>query len=650
MLRKTALTALSMLALGVMACGDDTNGTTNPTPDAIFPDVIGGDTLVTPTDTVNPAAVRRLDFEMAFGDDSVPCRGTSRCTISLSFTERRTLKVLYTEDGQPAAGQVVKFALENDADGVGYLNTLSSVTDETGIGQVETKPKEGRVGQFVVKAYIDNSDLPALYFDVVVTPKGQVPLTVIGTYGGSRPVGNYNVRLYRQNAAGAPNCANLLDLYENGTASQARDNVQLTQTAKFPQFDGLEQDGTQKYTILAFALNSTSAIQAWGCEDVEGQVEWGKARTVTVELVDRPPLYAGAYNITSRFDFVSAIPDPYRTWVQYVVGFFQSPAGTVLTLACDLLTGEGEDLNSICDLVFDQDAQGHLTLSTVGGYVSDLIDSIIEGIAQGSVFGTIFQVGGDVADILKAFEINATLTFKNEPDATGAWTEAGTSENWHTVKVKWSLGANCDPATEVGCGTRQFSINTFQQTAVTGSFTASVADTWNLTIDKHPLNLHYGALINYFLEAFLLPLVTGQPVVDTYEELLGFLIGGGTSCLEPGSALDCCGTFSDNSNIAGNGDGTISGATEGAINTACGVITTAGPKFLRDTLQGLDLQTGDVFTIGTKTACPLTDFNNDMVVDGVGSQAAPCMWDVTLDFGGNATTSFDAIFFGARAE
>ena len=421
MLRKTALTALSMLALGLFACGDDTNGTPAPKPDAVFPDVIASDSTLPPTDTSNPAAVRRLDFDLAFGDDQVPCRGTARCTISVSYTERRTLKVVYTEDGQPKSGQVVKFALENDADGVGFLNTLSSVTDELGIGQVETKAKEARVGQFVVKAYIDNSNLPPLYFDVVVTPKGQVPLTVIGTYGGSRPVGNYNVRLYRQNAAGAPTCANLLDLYENGTAAQARDNIQLTQTAKFPEFDGLEQDGTQRYTILAFALNATQAIQAWGCEDQDGVVEWGKARTVNVELVDRPPLYAGAYNITSRFDFISAIPQPYRKWVEYVVGFFQSPAGTVLELACDLLTSEGEDLNSICDLVFDAAPNGDLVLSTVGGYVSDLIDSIIEGVAQGSVFGTIFQVGGDVADILKAFEINATLTFKSEPDATGKW-------------------------------------------------------------------------------------------------------------------------------------------------------------------------------------------------------------------------------------
>ena len=646
MLRKFALTALPLLALGLWACGDDTK---TPATDTLGGDTLASDTSGPPTDTANPGAVRRLEFEQAFGDDQAPCRGTTRCVVSLTYEERRTLGVAYSEDGQVKGGQVVKFALESDDAGLGFLSTLSATTGDDGLAKVDTKAKTPVAGQFVIKAYVDNSDIAPLYFDVVVTKGGRVPLTVAGTYGGSRPVGNYNVRLYRQNASGAPDCTDLLDLYENGTASYARDNIQLMQTAKFLEFDGLEQEGTQAYTILAFSLNATQAIQAWGCEDEEGVVEAAKSKTVALPLIDRPPLYAGAYNITSRFDFTTAIPEPYRTYVDYVVGFFQSPSGTLLTLACETLTGEGEDLNSLCDLVFDTGAGGSLVLTTIGGYVADLVDGIIEGLAQGSTFGTIFQVGGDVADILKAFEIQATLTFKNEPDAAGAWTTAGTTENWHTVKVKWSLGANCDPATEVGCGTRQFSTNTFQQTPVAGSFTARVADQWKLTIDNHPLHLRYGALINYFLEAFLLPLVTDQPAVDTYEELLGFMVGGGLACLEPGATLDCCGKFADDPNIQGNGDGAVGGGLEGAINAACDIITSAGPNYLRDTLEGLDLQTGDVFQIGTKTPCTLSDFNSDMIVDGVGSVSAPCAWNVTLDFGGTPTV-FEALFFGARAE
>ncbi|MCB9731602.1 MAG: hypothetical protein H6745_03085 [Deltaproteobacteria bacterium] len=639
---------------GIAACGDDSTGTQQGSDvDALFSDVVtpdgGGDS--TPTDTAQVAKVRKLDFDDAFGDDQVPCKGTDRCTISISFSATRTLKVVYTEDGSVKAGQVVKFAIENDANNLGFLNTLSSFTDESGISLVETKARSEIVGQYVVKAYIDNSDIPPLYFDVVVTSKGTVPLTVLGTYGGSRPVGVYSVRLYRQDAANKPDCSNMLDLFTNQTAAQARDNLSLTQSAKFPEFDGLEQDGTQRFTALVFSLNQANAIQAWGCNATEVVVEVNKSKTVSIEMTDRPPLYAGSYDITSRFDFISAIPEPYKKWVDYVVGFFQSPTQTVFELACDLLGGfDNDQLEGFCGSLFSRDGDGNVTPGTLGAFVFDLVDQILESFVQGTVFGDVLQAGGDVADILKAFEIQATLTFNAEPSAAGEWSEADTSENWHTVKVKWSLGANCDPATEAGCGSRQFSINAFQQQAITGHFGASVANYWDLTIEKHPLNLRYGALINYFLENFLLPVVVGNDNVNSYEELLGYMVGGGVECLAPAQgALDCCGRFADGLAPGTTKDGVISESTEVAIQSACNIIATTGSGFLRNTLNGLDANSGNVFSLGTKQTCKLSDFNNDMVVDGVGSQAAPCKWDVELNLGSNPT-KFDAIFWGGRAQ
>ncbi len=663
MMRRTgAILATLILTVGstaLIACGDDDSGGSDTGLDTSFQDIETVD-VDTTQDTTNPNAVKKLDFEAAFGDDQAPCRQTDRCTVYISFTERRSLNVVYTEDGVPKAGQVVKFALESDPDGLGFLNTLSAVTTPQGVASAETKAKLQQIGQFAVKAWIDNSNLPPLYFDVVVTPKGQVPLTVVGGYQGTRPVGSYNVRLYRQDNGGAPNCDDIMNLVDNETAAQARDNILLAQSAKFPDFDALEQDGTQRFTILAMSENANGAIQAWGCCDGvndtacvdaqgnpawDGQVVWGQSKTVPLQLTDRPPQYAGAYNITSRFDFVSAIPEPYRTWVNYIVGFFQSPSGTLLQLACDLLTGEGEDLNSFCDLVFDQQPNGDLTLTTLGGFASDLIDAIIEGLAQDSTFGTIFQVGGDVADILKAFEIQATLQFNKEPNAEGVWEAGDTSENWHTVTVKWTLGANCDPVTDAGCGVMQFSTSAFQQQAITGTFAASVANDFDLTIEQHSLNLNYGALVSYFLEQFLIPLVTGEPLVDSYEELIGYLVGGGVECLQPtASGLDCCGTFADNT---GNEDGQLSGAQEGAINAACSTIAQAGPAFLRSSLTGLDQGTGNAFKLGTLTPCRLSDFNEDLVIDGVGTQAQPCVWNVQI---GNSSETFDAIFWGARAE
>jgi hypothetical protein len=645
------------------ACGDDGTSTTPDTNfDTLFSDSVT-DTGPGGSDTSVPGVVRVLEFKNARGDDQRPCLQQPRCTISIGYNEVRPLELVYTEDGLPKAGQVVKFALENDAQNIGYISTLSNATDGQGISTVNTKPKVNNIGQFVVKAYIDNSAIPPKYFDVVVTPKGQVPLTVVANYAGQRPVGTYSVNLYKQNAAGVPGCEDMAGLLEDGTANHVTDNVLLAQSSKFPELDGLEQAGKQKYTILAYSKNANNAIQAWGCDATQGEVEWGKSKTVQVALLDRPPIYAGAqrgqpgsYEIISRFDFISAIPEPYRTYVDYVVGFFQSPTQTLFNVACDLMNGQDSQLNGFCDLLFDQDANGNVTSGTLGAFVFQLADSILSAVTQDTVFASILQGGGDVADILKAFEIRATLTVKKEPDASGKFADGDVTENWHTVKVKWTLGQNCDPDTEQGCGVRQFSINAFQSQAVTGNVPASVANYYDLTVAKHPLNLKYGALISYFLEAFLVPIVTGQPTVDTYEELLGYLVGGANSnCLtsiEPGT--DCCGTFADK--LVGDDDGRLEsgsggdGADAQAIYAACNTIQTAAPGFLRQTLGNLDLSSGDTFNVATKVACKLADPNGDLIIDQIGTQANPCLWDVTLKFSANAQTTIESVFWGARSE
>ena len=197
-----AVTLAGVLALG--ACGDD-NATVTPDTlpgDTIFPDV---PTDTTPSDTVTPL-VRTLEFKQGFGDDAQPCVGKPRCTVFLGYNEEKTLELRYTEDGLPVSGQPVKFAIENDPNGLGFLNTLSTATNAEGIAGVKTRPKQSIIGQFAVKAWIDNANIAPKYFDVVVSPKGLVALTVVASYSGTRPVGTYSVNLYRQNAAGAPGC------------------------------------------------------------------------------------------------------------------------------------------------------------------------------------------------------------------------------------------------------------------------------------------------------------------------------------------------------------------------------------------------------------------------------------------------------------
>lgn len=641
----------------LVACGDDkqTQPNDSTTVDTIFPDVPSDATDTTP-DAV--PTVRALEFKQGFGDDNQPCVGKPRCTIFLGFNEEKTLELRYTEDGLPVSGQAVKFALENDPNGIGKLNTLSTASNADGIAAVKVSPKQSIIGQFAVKAWIDNSTIPPKYFDVVVSPKGLVALTVVASYSGTRPVGTYSVNLYRQNAAGAPGCSDMLKLLNEETAAVSRDELLTSQSAKFPDFDNLEADGTQKYTILAYSKNQFNEPQAWACNATEGIVEWGKSKTVELELEDRRMLFAGAYEVTSRFDFVSAIPEPYQTYVRYVVGFFQSPTQTVFDIACDLLTNDDGSLNGFCDMLFDSDANGNVVPGTLGGFVFDLVDAILKSILDDTVFATVLQSGGEIADILTAFEITSTFTFKKEPNEDGVFAAGDTEENWYKVTFKWTQGANCE-ATEEGCGDRVYNMNAFQSAAVKGTFPASVGnfvDSFaDLTIDLHPLNLRYGQLINSLLQSVVIPLLVGNSQVDSYGDLLGYLVGGGADCLSAQeTGTDCCGVFADK--VLGDEDGKYEsgsggdGADAAAVYAACSTIQTAAPGFLGQTLTNLDLSTGEAFQLGTLTPCRMEDANRDLKADNIGSLVSPCTWNVQLKFSDNAQTTIDAQFWGHRID
>jgi hypothetical protein len=591
-----------------------------------------------PTDTSITVQNYKLGFELAAGDDDISCASTNHCTIFLSYNEERSLEVVYTGDGSPIASQLVQFSIENDPKDLGKLSTFSSYTNGEGVAGVQVQPKQSAPGSFTVKAMAEGA--APLYFDVQITPKGTVPLTVLAKYTGNRPLTTYNVRLYLTNDS-APNCDDLNKLYNEETAHQQSPATNLTQSVKFTQFPGLENDGAQHYTILVYALNELGAVLAWGCNAADGEVKYGYSTTVIVDLLDVPPKYKGTYEVTSYFDFVSALPDEAEPYVNILLDFFGSPVEAILNLTCTL---GGNVLGEFCDFLFD--ASGNPTFT--GELVMDFLDTILAATTKDTIWGTIMTSGGDIASMLQQFEMGAIITFKDEPDDKGIWTEDLTEENWDKVVVKWSLDANCDPFLDEDCGKMQFSLGAIdQQGTITGSFIASVANDWELTIDDHPINLKYGALLNHVIEKMLLPMMTGwEPgkayKVDSYEELFQYLLAG-DECLTPGFPKSCCAVFAEDvAAQAGN-------LAQGLLESTCDLLTDMGAAYIRNALLDLDIDTGDGFTIGTAQPCIFYDANEDMVVDGFGTAADMCTWKASIDFG-FAQTAIEGKFFATRLD
>lgn len=609
------------------ACGDDEINNPGPGVDTIFPDAAGGDVGdAVGTDISNPQIVKVFDFEQAFGDDSRPCRSQDRCSIFISFTEQRTLKVTYTEDGKAVAGQTIRFVVENDRDNLGQINTLSTTTDANGVAQVNVKARIGQTGQFVVKATI-NDQLPAKYFDVVVSPKGQVPLTVVGSYNGTRAVGSYNVSLYPQQN-GVPGCTDLLDLFENQTATDTRNNVLLNQSAKFPEFDGLKVAGDKvNFTIIVYAETPANpgVPIAWGCDSTgAAPLEFGQSKTVQVELVDRPPIYEGAYTITSYFDFISAIPEPVQGYVRAIFRIFENPVDGIYQLVCVILNDTD---NQFCE--FRNNIIGQTILDTVNQIILALLPENVRNI---------FTLGADISKILEKFEVDEIFNIRNEPDEFGTFAPGDIFHKWVGTRFRWRFNQNCPPESTT-CGVTQLSLNQIGQDVVEGSAAGSVANFWDLTIATHSINLKYGAFLSGVLQVVALPLIFGNQQVNSYESMLNYLFGGGIECLN--TLPSCCERF-------GTQVSPDNATLRTTASAGCNAVVSLVPNTLDTLLNGLSLNSSDAFTLATKVPCALEDTDNDMIVDRIGSPNNRCQWDAKIRFSASAATTIDATFSGNR--
>mgnify|MGYP003347977765 CR=1 FL=1 len=196
----------------------------------------------------------------------------------------------------------------------------------------------------------------------------------------------------------------------------------------------------------------------------------------------------------------------------------------------------------------------------------------------------------------------------------------------------WSLGQPCNP-NDPACGKKTIDISAFQDKAIVGHFDLHRnAIKSMITIDPHALDVKWGALVNYLVEKQLLPLIAGDPNVDSYGALLKVLMGG-KGCLAKDT---CCADFA--AKLFGKG-----GSPFGTqmLTGMCNSLVDLGNVYVESQLNGLDAKSGDPnsgkgLLLGAKD-CPVFDVNGDNVIDQIGSPTKPCAWDMTLGLAAGQT-------------
>lgn len=605
-----------------------------------------------------------LQFVQDTGDDNQPCKGTANCQIDLSYNSSRDIKVQYLENGVGVSNKVITYELINDPNSLGKLDSGSAYTDTNGITSQTVRSAKAMIGTFAVKVCVMNDDtVPCLTFNASVSPKGIIPLTVgfkFNQYNGpyKQQLAFAKFYIFKQDANGVPKCGTDIKGVDNlPQATINSSQVNISQTAQFAELPNLEQDKQQMYTVVGAALTNDGHTKAWGCNDADGKVIWGQGTQVMLDMLDLHPKLVGSYEVQSSFDLVSGLPPKVATVVNAIVGFFQDPSGEIMLLICQF-GGQNGTMNSFCGYLFNDPNNPQLDdKSAVGTAVADVLNVLVVAMLEKycpdkqhpETCKKVFLVGKDVSNMLKQFRLDMKLTVNAEPDDTGVMPADSMTEDWHTVYFRWTFGQNCDPFDE-SCGQQHFDLSSV--TGVGGAINATYAGTMHwaakvgehdaLEIPMHPLNIKYGALVDFAIEKLVLPAVFGNgsdglPAVDSWEALIGSLFGG-KECLQNNN---CCETFAkvqlkDQSGIV-----------QTLAKGACDAFLQVAPSYLRQMLTGLDGKTGN-FRIGTKTPVIMLDTNADMEFDTIGEKPNdPGVWDAKLMVGG-VSYSPQSTFYGTR--
>ncbi len=634
------LVAICGVLLLSTSCDDSSaGGGGGPVPDAGIgfgdtdqPDVSQPDTQVTP-----PRGGEKLDFVLINGDDGKVCKGTDRCAIFMSFNSARNLEIRATRNGKPLEQFQIDWEITKNTNNSLTISSKTSFTDSAGQSFVEAKQQTAQEAQYEVKAFIKGSDATPLYFDVVVTPKGQVPLIVSYTYEGARQFQAVTTFLIKQE--GQPKTCAAIDPTNLPTADLSSPPKGLNQSWAVPTLPDLQQENTQTYTVVGIGKDTNGPALVWGCDD-KVVVTYTGSKNLVIPLNDLPPKWKGKYEVTTKFDLVSILPDDVEAIVNTILGFFTDPGGQLLVTVCQL-AGSTNFISDLCAFTFKDPANPCVEDScfeTGGLAAKKIIEGLLEDLLKDNIGGDILFTGADVATILKELELGATFEFKEEPSAVdGTFTEDITLETWHSVTYRWTLGTDCEPDDDA-CGKHTFSVAAFQGGTVNGQFSGKVEYIGNdnfLHVDEHPLDIKYGALLNYIIKNEILPRIAGDGSegvkVDTYDEFVKSLLGG-YECLtweiDPSVDQTCCGQFGAN----------IESGTTGLVGDIAKAACEAGVPVLAEELEkqltNLDVSSEDGgFTLKTKVGCQTYDHDANQSIDTWGSLEVPCHWDTKLGIG-----------------
>lgn len=586
-----------------------------------------------------------------FGADIVMSRNASR-TISLQYGGCDGMEGVAIDlellDGEPFCQIDVQTVLTDSEGEVAF-----TVTSESSQGVCH------------IQACVSGRDDVCVTVTVMVPDGHMSPLIVMfDPYQGAwtDKVNAVKVRLIKQTDGTNIKCADLDP--RNLPGGDIDSNwVELRDVIQFTMLPNLKTELEQDYTIIAMAYEydtdetAANPLRAWACNDTDGHVEWGDFTQVTLSLVDLAPSIAGTWEIDSTFELLDAMPPTIEKILDIQFGIMTDPVGYNLLLMCDESILGMEPGDDFCSLIFlDPQAPALDGLTDFGVFVAAMMDANLDQMLVAAcpytdspeLCANVYYTAQDVGTPLNKIGVKSTMTctVDPEPGAEGgaAVIAAGDcSEVWHSLKLRWTLGLDCEP-TDLDCGVQFFSLAAIPGIGqvIHADIGGALLDGRDLRIDRHPVGLKVGAIIDFAVQNVMLPRLFGDgtdglPAVMSFEDLAGALMGG-RDCL---TADSCCADFETALTVQ------YPEIQAGIAQDACQALLDDAFGFMRDQVALMDA--GSSFLTGTPddAPAPMFDNNDDMVFDAIGTETETCAWDAILRVN-TFDYQIDSTFHGVR--
>lgn len=424
--------------------------------------------------------------------------------------------------GDAISDEVIDFEVISGGEH-GSLGARSANTDEAGAAtaKLRTSKKPGTLFVEVSHKYASPIEFKV---SVQAVPTGDLRVKLVNTATSVMPLTDANVRLYNNDnyscAEFAPLQRKHKDPFESKFAEKAGSTV---------EFGALKSN--QEYVVTAVARGNRGQIAGGGCkEKISVPAEDVSEEELLLQLVPLNP--TGQYEVTSEWDFSEALKNSGVVGqnIVRVLNIFDNPGNAIYNEVMNLVKNY---LGGLISGTIDK----FLSATGLDDKAKNAINSFIQ---KNDALCKVREAGRDVRDVVTNLTIHSELTI----GALQSGYEFQGRDNWLGITLYWR--GNCENAYEDACsgGQDNNSVDARKKPCAALTMTGDsngelgklgiLSSTWKgrvtgynrLEINRHPLPLKYGRLIQFVLNDLVIPELTDGNA-NSLAEAFGYWLGCG---------------------------------------------------------------------------------------------------------------------------